>query len=299
MVALNLDHIQLMLADQDSIPHDTLQSQNGLNLGDVHFCPIRQTLRMQCISLDRLWKLIAEGMFMPPLSEGPPELSGTTAIILVFQVDGQHERITDIYVGLVVCRVDSCLYTPDQILDFVKDIEGDLKVARNALKAGGDPSKRCTFCLFVSNYGGAMSIPTDLPYCLVYPTSYIRDVEPEHFDTHNKPAGTCLYCCMCCASLQYMNADPKQCRKYSRSCLILPRRAQHEERLFPEILKMRNHQEPLTDSLTMEPFPMELVGDFQAADLIFKGCYGDSLLYSDAELRLLRQWGIHLPTYRG
>ena len=32
---------------------------------------------------------------------------------------------------------------------------------------------------------------------------------------------------------------------------------------------------------------MELVGDFQVADPIFKGCYGDSLLYSDAELRQL------------
>ena len=109
---------------------------------------------------------------MPPLSEDPPELSGTTAILLVFQVDGQHERITDIYVGLMVCRVNSHLYTPDQILDFVKDIEGDLKVVHSVLKAGGDPSKRRAFCLFVSNYGGAMSIPTDLLYCLIYPMSY-------------------------------------------------------------------------------------------------------------------------------
>ena len=43
-----------MLEDQGSIPRDTLQSQDGLNLGDVHFCPIRQTLHMQRISLDYL-----------------------------------------------------------------------------------------------------------------------------------------------------------------------------------------------------------------------------------------------------
>ena len=153
MVALNFDRIQLMLADQGSILHDTLQSQDGLNRGDVHFCPIRQTLHMQRISLDHLRKLIAKGAFMPPLSEGPPELSQTTAILLVFQVDGQHERITDIYVGLVVRRVNSRLYTLDQILDFVKDIEGDLKVACDALKARSDPSKRCTFCLFVTTMG--------------------------------------------------------------------------------------------------------------------------------------------------
>ena len=96
---------------------------------------------------------------MPPPSEGTPELSGTTAILLVFQEDSQHESITDVYVGLVVCRVESHLYTLDQILDLVRDIEVNLKAVCDA------------FCLFVSNYGGAMSIPMDPPYCLIYPTS--------------------------------------------------------------------------------------------------------------------------------
>ena len=72
-----------MLEDQGSIPQDTLQSQDRLNLGDVCFCPIRQTLCMQRISLDHLQKLIADGVFMPPPLEGTPELSRTTAILLV------------------------------------------------------------------------------------------------------------------------------------------------------------------------------------------------------------------------
>ena len=184
---------------------------------------------MQRISLNHVRKLITEGAFMPPLLEGPPKLNRTTAILLVFQVDSQHERITDVYVGLMVCRVDSCLYTPDQILDFVKDIEGDLKAVCSALRAGDNPSKRCPFILFVSNYGGAMSIPMDPPYCLVYPTSYMRDVEPDHFDTHNNLVGTRLHHCMCHTTLQYMNADPKQHRKYSGSHLILTHGAQYKE----------------------------------------------------------------------
>ena len=163
---------------------------------------------------------------MPLPLEDPPELSRTTAIL---QVDGQHERITDVYVGPVVCRVESCLYTLDQILDFVKDIEVDLKVACNALKARGDPGKRCAFFLFVSNYGGAMSIPMDPPHCLIYPTSYVRDVEPDHFNTHNNPAGTHLHYCMCHPTLQYMNDDSNQCREYPRSHLILPHGAQYKE----------------------------------------------------------------------
>ena len=163
----------------------------------------------------------------------------------------------------MVHHVESCLYTLDQILDFVADIEVDLKAAHNALKAGGDPSKRCAFCLFVSNYGGAMSILTDLPYCLVYPMSYVRDVEPDHFNTHNNPAGTCLHHSICHATLQHMNDDPNQHREYSRSHLILPHGAQYKERLFPEILEPQNHWAPLTNSITKEPFPMELVGDFR------------------------------------
>ena len=44
---------------------------------------------------------------------------------------------------------------------------------------------------------------------------------------------------------------------------------------------------------------MELVGDFRVMDLIFKGCYRDSLLYTGGELDQLRQQGIHLPPYQG
>ena len=53
------------------------------------------------------------------------------------------------------------------------------------------------------------------------------------------------------------------------------------------------------DPANQEPYPMELVGDFRVTDPIFKGCYRDSLLYTGGELDQLRQWGIHLPPYRG
>ena len=44
---------------------------------------------------------------------------------------------------------------------------------------------------------------------------------------------------------------------------------------------------------------MELVGDFWVTDPVFKGCYGDSLLYTSGELNQLRWLGIHLPPYQG
>ena len=201
--------------------------------------------------------------------------------------------------GLIVHRVKSHLYALDQILDFVKDIEVNLQVTCDALKAGGNPSKKRAFCIFVSNFGGTMSIPTDPPYCLVYPTSYVRDADPDHFDTHNNLAGTHLHRCVCHTTQQFNNDEPKECTNYTGSHLILPHGAQYNDRLFPTILEPRNRHGPLIDCTMGKPYPMEMVGDFQVVDPIFKGCYGDSLLYSNADLHWLRWWGIHLPMFQG
>ena len=151
---------------------------------------------------------------MPLQSGRPPEISGVTAILLVFQADSRLERITNVYVGLVVRRVESRLYNADQILNFVKDIESDLQEACDTLKAGGDPGKWCALWLIVDNLSGAMSIPMDPPYCLVYPSSYVKGIEPDHFDTCGSPMGTRLHHCVCHATLQFSNDDPKQCIKY-------------------------------------------------------------------------------------
>ena len=277
MVALNFEHILLMLKDGGSIPRDTLQSQDGINLGDICFCPLLCTLCMQCLSLGGLRTLLSEGAFESPRSDTPPELSGMTAILLVFQVDSRHEKIINVYMGLVVCRVDFHLYSPSQIHDFIR-------VACDALKARGDPGKRHAYCLFVDNLSSIMSVPTDPPYCLVYPTSYIKGIEPDHVNTRNSPAGTHLHHCVCCATLQFSNDDPKQHTQYVGSHLILPCRAQYNNWLYPSILELWNHCGPLIDPAMGEPCPLEVVGNFRAMDPIFKGCYGDSLLYSEADL---------------
>ena len=101
MAVLNFDCILQMLENTGLIPHETLYSQDGLNFGDIHFCPAHWTLCMQQISPERLWKLLAASAFMPPMEEGGPKLSGTTAILLVFKADSQHERITNVYVRLI------------------------------------------------------------------------------------------------------------------------------------------------------------------------------------------------------
>ena len=197
-----------------------------------------------------------------------------TAILLVFQVDSRHEKIINVYVGLVVHRVDSCLYSPSQIHDFMQDIEGDLRVAHDTLKAGGDPSKRCAYCLFVDNLSGIMSIPMDPPYCLVYPTSYIKGIEPDHFNTRNSPVRMCLHHCVCHVTLQFSKDDPKQHTQYIGSHLILPRGVQYNDRLYPSILELWNHCSLLIDPTTGEPCLLEVVGNFRARIQSSKGVTG-------------------------
>ena len=143
-----------------------------------------------------------------------------------------------------------------------------------------------------------MGIPTDPPYCVVYPTCYVRDADPDHFDTHNNLAGMHLHCCICCATLQFSNDEPREHNNYSGS-LILPHGAQYNDWLFPSILKPWNHHGLLIDSAMGEPYLMGMVGNFRAMDPIFKGCYRDSLLYSEADLHWLRWQGIHLPMLQG
>ena len=151
---------------------------------------------MQHISLKGLCTLLSEGALMPLQSNTPPKLSRMTATLLVFQVDSEHKRIINVYMGLMVHRVDCHLYSPNQNNDFIQDIDVNLWEVCDALKAGHDASKGCTYCLFVDNLSSVMSVPMDPPYCLVYPTTYIKGAEPDHFDTWNSPAGTCLHHCV-------------------------------------------------------------------------------------------------------
>ena len=98
------------------------------------------------------------------------------------------------------------------------------------------------------------------------------------------PVTSHLHCCVCRTTLQFSNDDPKECTNYIGSHLILTHGVQYNDRLYPTILEPWNHHGLLIDPAMGEPYPMEVVGDFRATGLIFKGCYGDSLLYSNADL---------------
>ena len=77
----------------------------------------------------------------------------------------------------------------------------------------------------------------------------------------------------------------------------MPHGVQYNNRLYPSNLEPWNHSGMLIDPTTGEPCPMEVVGDFKAMGPIFKGCYGDSLLYSDDDLAQLRWQKVYFSTF--
>ena len=167
---------------------------------------------------------------------------------LCFPSNEEHQHIEHVHISLVVHHDECCLYMQDGILPFVKSIEADLKKARD--KCGAH-----SYSLLIANYGGVMAIPTNPPYCLVYPTVYNDDMEDQnYFNTAASLSGMHTHACMCHTLLQHTDKDLVCQRTCEGSCLIIPHGAQYRT-LFPEIIAPCNHWGPLIDHNTGEPYP--------------------------------------------
>ena len=163
--------------------------------------------------------------------------SHTTAILLVFLSDVQHKTIEYVHIGLVVCCAGCQLYEQKAIPLFIRSIEDDLKKARSKWAAGKDPGKVCSFSMFIGNFGSLMAVPTDPPYCLVYPNIYSNKVPPEdknHFNIKGGPPGLCSHTCICHTLLEHADLSEAHRQKYHGSCLAIPPGAQYNH-LLPEI----------------------------------------------------------------
>ena len=135
-----------------------------------------------------------------------------TAVPLLYSLyssDKKHECIQHIHFGLLVCCEECNLYMQEGILPLVKFIEADLKKVRDRHAQNKDPGWVHSYALLVANYGSIMAIPTDPPYCLVYPTVYNEDMEDQnHFNTAASSSGMCTHACICHTLLQLMDKDP-------------------------------------------------------------------------------------------
>ena len=154
--------------------------------------------------------------------------------------------------------------------------------------------------MFIANFGGLMAVPTDTPYCLVYPNIYSTTVPHEdrhHFNVQGGPPRLRTHACICHALLQHTNLSEAHRRKYHRSHLVIPQGVQYSC-LLPEITMLHNHWVPLVDLHTGDLFPLVLVGDFQLEDTIFPGMPGDSLLYNSEDLTKLHRLRFQVTTHQ-
>ena len=216
----------------------------------------------------------------------------------MFHSDREHKGIEHIFIGLVVCHEESSIYMQADILTFVESIEVDLKKVRDMHEVGLDQGRRCSYCLLLAYYRDIMAIPTDPPYCLVYPIMYHKNAEDKsHFNTSTSPSGMHTCVCMCRALLQHVDMEPLHQRTFEGSHLIIPHSAQYRT-LFLEIIALCNHWGLLIDPEINEPFPMFTVGDFCLKDKIFPSTYGHSLLFIESDLTKLKEKDIYIPPYK-
>ena len=208
-----------------------------------------------CVSFTYFTSLVCENHFQPE-GKTMDAASHTTAILLVFLSDDQHETIEYVHSGLVVHHASCQLYEQKSIPWFIKFTEDDLKKARSKQAAGKDPGEVHSFSMFVSNFGGLMAVPTDPPYCLMYPNIYSNEVPPEdksHFNVKGGPPRLCTCTCIGHTLLQHADLSKAHRWKCHGSHLIIPWGAQYSH-LLSEITMPCNHQTLLIDLHSGEPF---------------------------------------------
>ena len=112
-----------------------------------------------------------------------------------------------VHISLVVHRTNCKLHDQSGILPFIKIINNNLEKAQKR----GFKSGSCSYSLLVANYGGIMVVPTQHPYCVIYPTVYETKVPVE--DQHHLTPGAILWgmctgACMCHTLLQLADTQP-------------------------------------------------------------------------------------------
>ena len=145
--------------------------------------------------------------------------------------------------------------------------------------------------MFVVNFGGMMTLPTDLPYCLMYPNIYssiIPKKDRHHFNVGGGPSEVHTHVCICHVLLQHANMSTDHRQQHHGSGLVITWGVQYDH-LLPKIMMLCNHRALLVDLSMGEPFPLVPVGNFQLEDNSFPGTPSDSLLYTNEELTKLQK----------
>ena len=187
------------------------------------------------------------------------------------------------------------------ILPFLDIIQQNLKTTcEKVLGHGHKLPMPHSFCLFVANFGGLWAVPTEPPYCLVYPTEFTANT-PQAARDHRHPQNTLPALCtreyVCRHTIHHANMASDNYTEYTGSHLLILWGAQYPKDGIPQLVKPQNHHGPLIDPKDGKAYPMHSVGNFSLDDALFPSVPGDSFLYAGVVHDELEQQGFDILTY--
>ena len=147
-----------------------------------------------------------------------------------------------------------------------------------------------------------MALPTEPPYCLVYPICFFNDTPADlrnQLHTDLFPPGLCCWECVCRQLIQWANLHEKWETIMGGSCFLLSHEAQYDENPLPWLIRLRNHRSLLMDPITAQHYPLVEVGSFTMQDPLFAGTVGDSYIYWGDVWKWLEERGYRVLRYTG
>ena len=151
----------------------------GLQVDDIWCCPQIPMLQMKRVSLNTLLSYMSESHFCPK-DASSMKASKETAILFLFISNASYTNIEYIHIGLVVICWGYKVGNQASIVPYASFIQNQL--AETCMWAQSRKSslpQPCSFCLFVADYESMMALPTEPPYCLMYPIHFFNDTPTD------------------------------------------------------------------------------------------------------------------------
>ena len=111
-----------------------------------------------------------------------------------------------------------------------------------------------------------MAFATDPPFCLAYPVEYLEKKDPGAMTIWNPDNHLVTFMVndmVMCQLLMWYCLEHEYERTSCGGCLIIPRGVQFGQKLFLEIVILRNHAAPYPDPTTGQEAPFMNCGAFQ------------------------------------
>ena len=237
---------------------------------------------MQRVSLNTLLSYVSESHFCPK-DASSTKASKETDILLLFISNASYTDIEYVHIGLVMIRQGYKVGDQASIVPYVSFIQNQLAETRTWTQTRKSPLPwPHSFCLFVEDYESMMALPTEPPYCLVYPICFFNDTPTDlRNQLHADLFLPGLHCreCICHWLIQQANLHEKWETIMGGSRFLLPRRAQYDENLLPQLIRPQNHRSLIMNPIMAQPYPLVKVGSFTMHDPLFPGTAGDSYVY--------------------